>query len=102
MTNTIFRFTVLLWVLKWPLLFGQLVSRYFENKALAKAPFKPYIWLRYIDDIFMIWTEGPENFKVFVEYLNNIHPSLTTEYTATVGNLFLRIRRSLKIVAQLN
>ena len=28
--------------------------------------------------------------------------SLTTEYPATVGNLFLRIRRSLKISTQLN
>ena len=28
--------------------------------------------------------------------------SLTTEYSATVGNLFVRIRHSLKISAQLN
>ena len=29
-------------------------------------------------------------------------PSLTTEYLATVGNLFVGIRRSLKINAQWN
>ena len=25
------------------------------------APFQPHTWLRYIDDIFMIWTEGLDN-----------------------------------------
>ena len=35
----------------------------FEANAFAKAPFKPRIWLRYIYDIFMIWTEGLDNLK---------------------------------------
>ena len=25
---------------------------------LERVPVKPFIWLRYIDDIFMVWTEG--------------------------------------------
>ena len=27
----------------------------FETKALSNWPLKPLIWLRFIDDIFMIW-----------------------------------------------
>ena len=28
----------------------------FDTDALSRAPFQPFIWWRYIDDIFMIWT----------------------------------------------
>ena len=40
----------------------------FEANALKNAPFQPHTWLRYIDDIFMIWTEGPDNLKIFIDY----------------------------------
>ena len=33
---------------------------------------KPHTWLRYIDEICMIWTEGEEQLKVFLSYLNSI------------------------------
>jgi len=29
-----------------------------ERKLLSEARVKPHIWLRYIDDIFVVWTEG--------------------------------------------
>ena len=38
---------------------------YFEANALENAPFQPHTWLRYIDDIFMIGTEGPDNLRNF-------------------------------------
>ena len=44
---------------------------YFEASALENAPFKPHTWLRYIDDIFMIWTEGLDNLKIFIDCLNS-------------------------------
>ena len=34
------------------------------------------LWLRYIDDIFVIWTEGPDNLQIFIDYLNSIHPTI--------------------------
>ncbi|KAK3726201.1 hypothetical protein QZH41_002878 [Actinostola sp. cb2023] len=37
--------------------FANLFLGYFEANALNKAPFTPHSWLRYIDDIFMVWTE---------------------------------------------
>ena len=53
--------------------FANLFLGYFEVNALENAPFQPHTWLRYIDDIFMIWTEGLDNLKIFIDYLNNIH-----------------------------
>ena len=49
----------------------------FATKALANWPLKPLIWLRFIDDIFMIWTHGENSLKEFIEYLNSIHPTIT-------------------------
>ena len=33
------------------------------NDFYKKYGMKPLIWLRYIDDIFFIWTHGPESFN---------------------------------------
>ena len=54
-----------------------------EEEIFEKSHFQPYLWLRYLDDIFCIWTEGLENLKEFFGFLNNIHPSIkfTMEYS---------------------
>ena len=54
-----------------------------EKEALKNAPFKPYVWWRFIDDIFMVWTEGEDDLKTFIHYLNSIHPTIkfTHEYS---------------------
>ena len=44
--------------------------------ALLRAPYQPLVWLRFNDDIFMIWTEGPEKLEMFVDYLNNSHSTI--------------------------
>ena len=44
--------------------------------ALSNAPFHPHTWWRYLGDVFMIWTEGLDHLKIFVDYLNNIHPTI--------------------------
>ena len=53
--------------------------------APSYAPFQPHTWLRYIDDIFMIWTEGLDNLKIFIDYLNNIHSTIkfTSSHSST-------------------
>ena len=48
----------------------------FEKHAVDHAPFKPHIWFRYIDEIFMIWTEGESDLKTFLNYINYIHPTI--------------------------
>ena len=43
--------------------------------------FRPWVWYRYIDDVFFIWTHGCEQLAKFVEYMNSYHPTIkfTTE-----------------------
>ena len=75
---------VLLWVLKWLLLlltFFLVCSKPRETNALTNAPWQLHTWWRYINDIFMIWTEGSHRLKIFVDYLHNIHP--TTKFTSS-------------------
>ena len=57
----------------------------FERKALQNYTDKPHLWLRYMDDIFMVWTHGQEKLDDFIKYLNNIHPTIkfTSERSTT-------------------
>ena len=46
-----------------------------ERRLLSQAQVKPHIWLRYIDDVFMVWT-GTE--LELVELLNCINEARDT------------------------
>ena len=85
MITTTFRSMAQPWVLKWPPLLPTFFLVPFETNALKNAPFNPHTWFRYIDDIFMIWTEGLDNLKIFIDYLNHIHPSIkfTSSHSST-------------------
>ncbi|KAK7864163.1 hypothetical protein R5R35_004079 [Gryllus longicercus] len=48
----------------------------FEEQALENAPLKPTLWLRYVDDTFVIWPHGSENLQTFLAHLNSIHPRI--------------------------
>ena len=39
-----------------------------EEQIFEKSHFQPYLWLRYLDDIFCIWTEGLENLKCYLDF----------------------------------
>ena len=47
-----------------------------ETEFLKTQRLKPLTWLRFIDDIFFIWTHGEENLKNFMEDFNNFKPNL--------------------------
>ena len=47
--------------------YANLFLGFFEANALKNAPFQPHTWLRYIDDIFMIWTEGLDYLKISID-----------------------------------
>ena len=42
---------------------------------------KPYLWKRYIDDIFFIWRGSEAELVTFIEHLNKAHPSI--KFTST-------------------
>ena len=47
-----------------------------EEQPLNGARIKPYVWWRFLDDIFMIWTGNTDEPKDFIDYLNNLHPTI--------------------------
>ena len=47
-----------------------------ENEFLVSEIVKPWLWLRYIDDIFFIWIEVEDKLEGFLNRLNNFHPNL--------------------------
>ena len=61
-----------------------------EERMLEAAPYKPFSWLRFIDDIEMKWTDTSEHLDTFLEFINNFHPSI--KFTANISetsNIFL-------------
>ena len=47
-----------------------------ESLLLDLAPVKPYLWLMYIDDIFMIWTAGQQLLLEFLQWINRLHDTI--------------------------
>ena len=47
-----------------------------ETQFLKTQQCKPLVWLRYIDDIFFIWTHGKESLIKFLDDFNRFHPNL--------------------------
>ena len=56
--------------------FANLFMGDFEEKAIENHADKPYLWFRYIDDIFMIWTHGEQKLDEYILYLNNLHSTI--------------------------
>ena len=54
-----------------------------EEEIFKNSKFTPFLWLRYLDDIFCLWTEVVDKLKGFFSYLNEFHPSIkfTVEYS---------------------
>ena len=52
----------------------------FEEKALDGADLKPWLWWRYIDDVFLVWEHGEDSLLEFINYLNSLHPTLKFTY----------------------
>ena len=54
-----------------------------EEKILKNSTHKPALYLRYIDDIFLIFTGSETQLLEFIEYTNTCHPTIkfTAEYS---------------------
>ena len=51
-----------------------------EQDFLETQESQPLLWLRYIDDIFFIWTHGKEDLRKFMDKFNNFTPNLRFTY----------------------
>ena len=47
-----------------------------ETEFSEKERMKPWVLLRYVDDIFSVWTYGKNKLDEFLESLNSFHPNL--------------------------
>ena len=52
-----------------------------ERRIFENGEFNPLVWLRFLDDIFCLWTEGEAKLNKFFKYLNEFYPTIkfTTE-----------------------
>jgi len=65
--------------------FANIFMASFEEKWVYPYRTQPLIWLRYIDDIFMIWNHTREALDEFLEHLNSCHSTIkfTSEISPT-------------------
>ena len=48
---------------------------------------QPFLWLRYIDNIFFIWTDGEKKLQNFLEKLNKSHPNIKFTHEPSKENI---------------
>ena len=47
-----------------------------KQQALSTCELKPKIWLRYVDDTFVLWRHGDEALERFHNHINHQHQSI--------------------------
>ena len=47
-----------------------------EEKIIKEPEYKPYLWWRYIDDIFLLREHGENKLKIFLDKINQVHPMI--------------------------
>ena len=52
----------------------------FEERLIEASPNKPFVWKRFIDDIFSLWDIPAEEVKTFVDFANSFHPTIKFTY----------------------
>ena len=56
--------------------FADITMAFWEATNLPKCDKQPRIYLRYLDDIFMVWEHSRQDFNQFFETLNTAHPNI--------------------------
>ena len=54
---------------------ANLYMEYFEEMALGSTSLKPSMWLRYVDDTFILWPHH-EDVQTLLDHVNSIRPSI--------------------------
>jgi len=72
----------------------------FEQRAIENTPYKPFVWRKFIDDIFMVWTECEEHLKTFINYLKAIHPPIKFTHEYSSGQVHLHNSKTKPIFTQ--
>ena len=54
---------------------ANIYKEYFEEMALGSTSIKPSMWLRYVDDTFILWPHK-EDVQILLDHVNSIRPSI--------------------------
>ena len=65
--------------------YANLFMGFFETNLLNSFNLKPTIWIRYIDDIFIIWNHGKSKLLEFISFANSLHQSI--KFTHCISNI---------------
>ena len=69
----------------------------FELEALCAAVTRPTLWLRYVDDTFVIWNHGEEQLEDFLSFLNgrnnNIEFTMEKETNGSLPFLYVQVKK---------
>jgi len=47
-----------------------------EKRLLTVSPMKPFVWKRFIDEIFSLWNVPMEEVSIFVNFAKSFHPAI--------------------------
>ncbi|XP_050528175.1 uncharacterized protein LOC126898277 [Daktulosphaira vitifoliae] len=56
--------------------FANIFMEWFEAEAMSTYTQKPKMWLRYVDDTFVLWQHGEDKLQSFLQHLNSIHANI--------------------------
>ena len=54
---------------------ANIYMEHFEKLAMETAPLKPSVWLRYVDDTFVVW-DHQQDASLFLDHINSLRPSI--------------------------
>jgi hypothetical protein len=63
---------------------SNIYMEHFEDLALKTAAHRPSLWLRYVDDTFVIWPQGPDRLQEIFCHIKGIRP--TIQFTMETEN----------------
>ena len=77
--------------------FANLFMTRLEERLLKESADLNLVWMRFIDDVFFIWTHGEEKLDSFINFLNSSHDTIkfTSEHSSNSIN-FLDVTVSVK------
>ena len=60
--------------------YANIFMHFLEQRILTASNLKTTIWLRFIDDTFIIWPHGEDELKHLVNIMNHFHPIIIFTY----------------------
>lgn len=60
--------------------YANIYMAHWEESALSSTPIKPKFYFRFLDDIWGVWDNTEQAFQLFINHLNQHHPSIKVKF----------------------